>query len=76
MPVFVNHNTSQGRKQVNGASYSTLDIIFDKAYSGYHVNGYTILHLGQLARILLTAETMKDFACYLALSSYGQLARR
>ncbi|XP_044715960.1 PIF1-like helicase domain-containing protein [Hirsutella rhossiliensis] len=32
MPVVVNHNTHQGLKLVNGASYSAVEVIVDKAY--------------------------------------------
>ncbi|XP_044717366.1 ATP-dependent DNA helicase PIF1 [Hirsutella rhossiliensis] len=34
MPVVVNHNTHQGLKLVNGASYTALEVILDKSYPG------------------------------------------
>ncbi|KAM4055575.1 PIF1-like helicase [Hirsutella rhossiliensis] len=34
MPVVVNHNTHQGLKLVNGASYAALEVILDKSYPG------------------------------------------
>ncbi|XP_044717906.1 PIF1-like helicase domain-containing protein [Hirsutella rhossiliensis] len=34
MPIVVNHNTHQGLKLVNGASYSAVEVIVDKAYPG------------------------------------------
>ncbi|KAM4067377.1 PIF1-like helicase [Hirsutella rhossiliensis] len=34
MPIVVNHNTHQGLKLVNGASYSAVEVIVDKAYRG------------------------------------------
>jgi hypothetical protein len=60
MPVVVNHNTHQGLKLVNGASYMALDVIVDKAYPGYRISADTILHFGPPAGILLTAETTRD----------------
>jgi len=43
MPVVVNLNTHQGLKLVNGASYTALDVILNKTYSDYHINGKTNL---------------------------------
>ncbi|XP_044718819.1 PIF1-like helicase domain-containing protein [Hirsutella rhossiliensis] len=34
MPVVVNHNTHQGLKLVNGASYTAVEVIVDKAHRG------------------------------------------
>ncbi|KAM4054368.1 PIF1-like helicase [Hirsutella rhossiliensis] len=34
MPVVVNHNTHQGLKLVNGASYTAVEVIVDKAHPG------------------------------------------
>jgi len=61
MPVVVNHNTHQGLKLVNGASYTALEVIVDKTFPGYRVSANTILHFGPPAGILLTAETTRDF---------------
>jgi len=61
MPVVVNQNTYQGLKLVNGASYTAVDVILDKAYLGYRVSGDTILYFGPPAGILLVSETTRDF---------------
>jgi len=60
MPVVVNQNTHQGLKLVNGAPYTALNIIVDKAYPGHRISGDTILHFGPPAGILLTGETTRD----------------
>ncbi|RYP33109.1 hypothetical protein DL767_004894 [Monosporascus sp. MG133] len=46
---------------VNGASYTGLDEVLDKAYPGHRTNGDTTLHFGPLAAIVLASETAKDF---------------
>ncbi|KAG7403652.1 ATP-dependent DNA helicase PIF1 [Fusarium oxysporum f. sp. rapae] len=61
MPVVVNQNTHQGLKLVNGASYTALEVIIDKAFPGYRVSADTILHFGPPAGILLTSETTAEF---------------
>jgi hypothetical protein len=61
MPVVVNQNTHQGLKLVNGASYTALDVILDKAHPGHRVNADTIIHFGPPAGILLASDTTKDF---------------
>jgi len=61
MPVVVNQNTHQGLKLVNGASYTAVDVILDKAHPGHRVSGDTILHFGPPAGILLASETTRDF---------------
>jgi hypothetical protein len=61
MPVVVNQNTHQGLKLVNGASYTALDVILDKAYPGHRISDDTILHFGPPAGILLAAKTTKEF---------------
>ncbi|RYC79720.1 hypothetical protein BFJ63_vAg17395 [Fusarium oxysporum f. sp. narcissi] len=61
MPVVVNKNTHQGLKLVNGASYTALDIIVDKAHPGHRVNEETVLHFGPPAGIVLASETTRDF---------------
>jgi hypothetical protein len=61
MPVVVNHNTHQGLKLVNGAAYTALDVILDKAYPGHHISADTILHFGPPAGIVLAAKTTRDF---------------
>jgi hypothetical protein len=60
MPVVVNRNTYQGLKVVNGARFTALDIILDKAYPGHHVGANIIIHFGPPAAILLVGETTKD----------------
>jgi hypothetical protein len=60
MPVVVNQNTHQGLKLVNGAPYTALDVIVDKAYPGHRISADTILHFGPPAGILLAGETTKD----------------
>ncbi|EXK77898.1 hypothetical protein FOQG_17411 [Fusarium oxysporum f. sp. raphani 54005] len=61
MPVVVNQNTHQGLKLVNGASYTALEVIVDKASPGYQVSADTTLHFGPPAGILLSAETTRNF---------------
>jgi hypothetical protein len=61
VPVIVNQNTHQGLKLVNGASYTAVDIIVDKAHPGHRISGDTILHFGPPAGILLAGESTKDF---------------
>ncbi|KAF2183629.1 hypothetical protein K469DRAFT_739718 [Zopfia rhizophila CBS 207.26] len=60
MPVVVNQNTHQGLKVVNGASYTALDVVVDKAHPGHRISADTILYLGPPAGILLTGESTKD----------------
>jgi hypothetical protein len=62
MPVVVNQNTHQGLKLVNGASYTVLEVILDKAYPGYRINAGITLHFGPPAAILLVSETTRDFS--------------
>ena len=61
MPVVVNQNIHQGLKLVNGASYTALDVIIDKAYPGHRISADTILHFGPPAGIVLAGETSKKF---------------
>jgi len=61
MRVVVTKNTHQGLKLVNGASYTALDVIVDKAYPGHRISADTILHFGPPAGILLAGETTSDF---------------
>jgi hypothetical protein len=61
MPVVVNQNTYQGLKVVNGARFTALDVILDKAYPGHCVSANTIIHFGPPAAILLEGETTSDF---------------
>jgi hypothetical protein len=60
MPVVVNQNTHQGLKVVNGASYTALDVVMDKAHPGHRISADTILHFGPPAAILLAGESTKD----------------
>ncbi|OAQ58219.2 ATP-dependent DNA helicase PIF1 [Pochonia chlamydosporia 170] len=60
MPVVVNRNTHQGLKLVNGASYTGLEVILDKAYPGHRISADTVIHFGPPAGIILESETTKD----------------
>ncbi|KAM4062083.1 PIF1-like helicase [Hirsutella rhossiliensis] len=46
MPIVVNHNTHQGLKLVNGASYSAVEVIVDKAYPGHRISADMTIHFG------------------------------
>ncbi|KAM4061799.1 PIF1 protein [Hirsutella rhossiliensis] len=61
MPAVVNHNTHQGLKLVNGASYTAVEVIVDKAYPGHRISADTTIHFGPPAAIILGSETTKDF---------------
>lgn len=61
MPVVVNHNTHQGLKLVNGASYRALDVILDKAHPGHRISADTTVHFGPPAGIILESEATKNF---------------
>lgn len=61
MPVVVNQNIHQGLKLVNGAAYTALEVILDKAYPGHRITTDAILHFGPPAGILLDAETTSGF---------------
>jgi hypothetical protein len=61
IPIVVNQNTHQGLKLVNGASYTAVDVIPDKAHPGYRIDTDTILHFGPPAAIVLASETTRDF---------------
>ncbi|KAL8281709.1 hypothetical protein RB600_005247 [Gaeumannomyces tritici] len=61
MPIVVNQNTHQGLKLVNGAGYTGLEVIIDRAYPGHRVDGDVILHFGPPAGILLASETTSGF---------------
>jgi len=61
MPVVVNQNTHQGLKLANGASYTALDVVLDKAHAGHRINADTVLHFGPPAGIMLASETTRDF---------------
>ncbi|XP_044715248.1 PIF1-like helicase domain-containing protein [Hirsutella rhossiliensis] len=47
MPIVVNHNTHQGLKLVNGASYSAVEVIVDKAYPGHRISADMTIHFGR-----------------------------
>ncbi|KAJ0132273.1 hypothetical protein HZ326_24654 [Fusarium oxysporum f. sp. albedinis] len=61
MPVVVNHNTHQGLKLVNRASYRALDVILDKAHPGHRISADTMVHFGPPAGIILASEATKNF---------------
>ncbi|KAK8912236.1 hypothetical protein VCV18_012633 [Metarhizium anisopliae] len=61
MPIVVNKNTLQGLKLVNGASYTAVDVVLDKAYPGHRISADTILHFGPPAAIVLMADSTKAF---------------
>ena len=56
MPIFVNQTIHQGSKPANGASYTVLDVILDKAYPGHRINANTILYFDPPVGILLAAQ--------------------
>ncbi|KAM4061175.1 PIF1-like helicase [Hirsutella rhossiliensis] len=59
MPIVVNHNTHQGLKLVNGASYSAVEVIVDKAYPGHRISADMTIHFGPPAGIILESETTR-----------------
>ncbi|KJZ69394.1 hypothetical protein HIM_11210 [Hirsutella minnesotensis 3608] len=59
MPVVVNHNTHQGLKLVNGASYTALEVVIDKSYPGHRVSADMAVHFGPPAGIMLESETTR-----------------
>ncbi|KJZ68216.1 hypothetical protein HIM_12394 [Hirsutella minnesotensis 3608] len=61
MPVVVNHNTHQGLKLVNGASYTALEVVIDKSYPGHRVSADMAVHFGPPAGIMLESETTRHF---------------
>lgn len=61
MPVVVNRNTHQGQKLVNGASYTAVDVILDKAYPGHRISAEMALHFGPPAGIVLASKTTAEF---------------
>ncbi|KAM4067941.1 PIF1-like helicase [Hirsutella rhossiliensis] len=46
MPVVVNQNTHQGLKLVNGAGYTAVDVIPDRAFPGHRVSAELTMHFG------------------------------
>ncbi|KJZ69893.1 hypothetical protein HIM_10726 [Hirsutella minnesotensis 3608] len=60
MPVVVNHNTHQGLKLVNGASYTAVEVIIDKAYPGHRISAEITIHFGPPAGIILASATTRD----------------
>ncbi|RSL84093.1 hypothetical protein CDV31_016749 [Fusarium ambrosium] len=61
IPIVVNHNTHQGLKLVNGASYSAaVEVIVDKAYQGRRISADLSVHFGPLTGIILESETTND----------------
>jgi hypothetical protein len=61
MPVVVNRNTHQGLKLVNGASYTAVDVILDKAYPGHRISAEMAVHFGPPAGIVLASKSTTDF---------------
>ncbi|XP_044717275.1 PIF1-like helicase domain-containing protein [Hirsutella rhossiliensis] len=61
MPVVVNHNTHQGLKLVNGASYTAAEVIVDKVHPAHRISADMAIHFGPPAAIILGSETTKDF---------------
>ncbi|KAM4064178.1 PIF1-like helicase [Hirsutella rhossiliensis] len=59
MPVVVNQNTHQGLKLVNGAGYTAVDVIPDRAFPGHRVSAELIMHFGPPAGIVLASETTR-----------------
>ncbi|KAM4063272.1 PIF1-like helicase [Hirsutella rhossiliensis] len=61
MPVVVNQNTHQGLKLVNGAGYTAVEVIPDRAFPGHRVSAELTIHFGPPAGIVLASETTMDF---------------
>lgn len=61
MPVIVNHNIHQGLKLVNGASYTAVNVVLDKAHPGHKISADIVLYFGPPAGILLASETTRNF---------------
>ncbi|KAM4064054.1 AAA domain-containing protein [Hirsutella rhossiliensis] len=61
MPVVVNQNTHQGLKLVNGAGYTAVDVIPDRAFPGHRVSAELTMHFGPPVGMVLASETTKDF---------------
>lgn len=59
MPVVVNKNTHLGLKVSNGAAYTAVDVILDRAYPGYSISENIIIHFGPPAAIVLVSESTK-----------------
>ena len=55
MPTVVNRNTHEGLKLANGAGYTAVDIVLDKAYPCHRVSADTIVHFGPPAGLLLAS---------------------
>lgn len=72
MSVVVNQSTHQGLKLVNGASYTALDVILDKAYASHRIatnaSVTSASRLGFFWR-LRRLETSTSSACLPVLSS-------
>jgi len=60
IPVVINHNTHQGLKLVNGASYTALEVILDETHPGHRISANMTVHFGPPAGIILESETTKD----------------
>ncbi|KAM4067920.1 PIF1-like helicase [Hirsutella rhossiliensis] len=59
MPVVVNQNTHQGLKLVNGAGYTAVDVIPDRAFPGHRVSAELTMHFGPPVGMVLASETTK-----------------
>lgn len=57
IPIVVNQNMHQGLKLVNGAGYTGLEVVLNKAYPGHYISADAIFHFGPLAGLLLASET-------------------
>ncbi|KAG6979907.1 hypothetical protein FOFC_10798 [Fusarium oxysporum] len=53
-------NVVRRMKLVNGASYTAVEVIVDKAYPGHRISADVTIHFGPPAGILLESETTKD----------------
>ncbi|KJZ68516.1 hypothetical protein HIM_12092 [Hirsutella minnesotensis 3608] len=60
IPIVVNHNTHQGLKLVDGASYTAVEVILDKSYPGHRVSADMTVHFGPPAGVMLESETTKE----------------
>ncbi|XP_044715953.1 tetratricopeptide repeat domain-containing protein [Hirsutella rhossiliensis] len=61
MPVVVNQNTHQGMKLVNGAGYTAVDVIPNRAFPSHRVSAELTMHFGPPVGMVLASETTKDF---------------
>ncbi|KAH7025645.1 uncharacterized protein B0I36DRAFT_248705, partial [Microdochium trichocladiopsis] len=62
MPVVVNKNTYTGLKVMNGAEFTTTDIVPDPKFPGYHLADDMSIHFGPPLGILLESQDTRGLA--------------